>query len=322
MKDSISAADACNWCMDANGEFLGSVQCPNIRNSFDVDDLGFSHRDSKHTFLTCGKCGLVFRSQRPSAEAIIAETSQDVEKADGTIYNETINSAGYANYLADRVDRAFSAVGLDQKAGLRVLDVGCGGGFLMSELEGRHPTWTMMGVDPSASNCSVGSTRSHPIVQGTVDDLDRSLRFDAIMIYGNLQLHPNPLRTLQICRTLLSDEGFIVFETKNPESSVRRISRGAARLRLNSLGSVGRFNDRAWHGLIYGLPKGYLRVACSRLGLDVVQMSSFEPRSLGVDTLASEKRNVAYRAWQFLDQADRVNDNRAWLETTVRKTTS
>ena len=127
--------------------------------------------------------------------------------------------------LGYAVEQIAAQHGLDLKAhrpfnGLRILDIGCGGGLLSEPMTrlGAHVT----GVDPAARNIPVA--RIHAARMGLDIDyrvttaealLEAEERFDAIVNMEVIEHVPDPQAFLNACARLLTPGGVMICSTIN-----------------------------------------------------------------------------------------------------------
>lgn len=110
---------------------------------------------------------------------------------------------------------------LRRMGGRRVLEVGCGYGFLLAQLEGEFETW---GVDISG-HAIAHCARIAPRSRCRVADLERGLpadlepgTFDLVVARYVLEHLRDPRRTLGTLATLLQPRGCLFFSVPNTES--------------------------------------------------------------------------------------------------------
>lgn len=111
---------------------------------------------------------------------------------------------------------------LEPRGQNRLLDVGCGdGGYLLRQ---RSRGWTVTGIEPSASAVAVARQRGLEVFEGVLPGVDLAGRqFDVITLLGVLDHVPEPQRTLEAVRELLSPGGIVVISVPNAESAAARV---------------------------------------------------------------------------------------------------
>ena len=116
-----------------------------------------------------------------------------------------------------------------QLNGMKILDVGCGGGILAEALGSLGANVT--GIDASENTIGVAKSHSKTVgsdvkfLQNTVEEFRSSNpneRFDIITCLEMLEHVPSPGNIIKICSEMLNDNGDIFFSTinRNPRSYV------------------------------------------------------------------------------------------------------
>jgi SAM-dependent methyltransferase len=103
--------------------------------------------------------------------------------------------------------------------GLSVLDLGCGNGGKLAELLGAGAT-AAVGVDVSG-NFLAAPPSGLELIQGDLNELDSMPRlagrtFDRILFLQSFGYSKDPVRTLQVARTMLAEGGFILLTRTQP----------------------------------------------------------------------------------------------------------
>lgn len=212
----------------------------------------------------------------PAQEA----TRNNAQISDGeTLYS----GAGFDEDLiegqAADVRWAFEAAGPVPTQG-RLLEVGCGPGFLLERLRRDVPGCDLCGVDPSRVSVGQARSRGLDVREGTVEDLPESERFDGFVVMGNLQLHRDPEATLRAMSARANPGARLYLDSKNPQSLVRMASRTALRTPLRRLGVVHGVAAHAFHGMRHSIPKGQLASLLQRTGWSPVTIQTCSPRLL------------------------------------------
>jgi SAM-dependent methyltransferase len=121
----------------------------------------------------------------------------------------------------DRID-AF-AEWLGQPTG-RLLDVGCGGGWLLAHA--RERGWDVLGIEPSRHMWRRAVTRA-PVLHGTFDDIDLTGRgpFDAVHLKLVLEHVADPPRFLEGVRAAVRPGGVVCVEVPNDFNALQQAVR-------------------------------------------------------------------------------------------------
>lgn len=106
----------------------------------------------------------------------------------------------------------------------RVLDVGCGEGEFLAEMQGVG--WTVQGVEPNSEAVALARARGVPVTQDTVTEMSLHRgSFDAITFRLVLEHLRDPAAALQACRRALKARGILWIATPNLDSEGHRIFR-------------------------------------------------------------------------------------------------
>ncbi|PZR59023.1 MAG: hypothetical protein DLM50_01970 [Candidatus Meridianibacter frigidus] len=166
---------------------------------------------SEFTIVRCAKCGFIFVNPRLS-DAEIARLYDDEYYA-GRGFDRTV---AYDTQDKDETKRADIAAMLSEAAGSlrakRCLDVGCGNGYLVSELR-KHEA-DAWGQDSSPSALSICRTRNVPVLPYDLFDarLDGE-RFEIVTAIEVIEHVISPTRFLARLRELLAPNGVLFIGT-------------------------------------------------------------------------------------------------------------
>lgn len=106
----------------------------------------------------------------------------------------------------------------------RLLDVGCGPGFLLETA--RERGWNAVGVDPSPFSVEAARRNGFEAHQGMLEDLAlEPSSFDAVALLQVVEHLTDPRPLLRACRSLLRPGGALLVATPNPRSLLARVKR-------------------------------------------------------------------------------------------------
>lgn len=104
----------------------------------------------------------------------------------------------------------------------RVLDVGCGGGQILANLQ-QHG-WTVEGVDFDPQAVAAARERGVTVrLGGLADQNYPDASFDAVIMSHLIEHVPDPLELIRECHRILKPGGRLVIVTPNPQSLSHRL---------------------------------------------------------------------------------------------------
>jgi SAM-dependent methyltransferase len=202
----------------------------------------------------------------------------------------------------------------------RLLELGCGPGFLLAALERELPGWEVLGIDPSPVSVEQAAERGVTVLEGTLDSITPDGRFEAFVVMGNFQLHYDPAATLRRLAELAVPGARLYLDSKNPRTLARAVAWRAVRLRgVNRWAAINAFAAHAFHGMRHGIPQTVLTRLLKESGWDVVQMRTSAPRLLRFGNRHSLAGGAKGLVWRALDGMDRVTGERAWIQVAARR---
>ncbi len=185
----------------------------------DLTDLEYGVPGT-YAFRRCLACNQIFLSPRPIEEDLVrcypAEYHGYQTLAISRLYD-------FLSHLQMRRRYARYKALLPEKA--RILDVGCGDGYIMQAMEKLSPSWELYGVEFNDEVAKKGIDQGLNIVAGTLETADLPLGTFDLLIMNHLIEHlPDPVRTLKRAHQLLKPGGFIIGEVPNFDSLDRRLA--------------------------------------------------------------------------------------------------
>ena len=163
--------------------------------------------------VRCNRCGLVYTNPRPDKDEIkeyypLEGWPRAKEKIDFEV--ATINSQPWRKVMKLR-----TALLLRYIKNGRILDIGCGDGFLLKYL--KEKGWEVYGVEPG----EVASRYARDILglsvfTGVLKDVGYpDDHFDAVSLYAVFEHLPNPTQTLMEIKRILKPGGILFISVPN-----------------------------------------------------------------------------------------------------------
>lgn len=272
---------------------------------------------------------LVIGGQLGLAEDVSApETWTEVEEATGN--NEKISDgvelyagAGFGDPLIEgQVSDVLWALGrAARRPHGRLLEVGSGPGFLLAALQQALPGWTLTGVDPSPESVAEGRGKGLDCRQGFLQDVELEPGFDALVVMGNLQLHPDLPDTLRRLASLAAPGARLYLDSKNPMSSTRRLARRMMGVPgVRGIRQVNAFAAHAFHGLRNAPTRSQLEAMCRQAGWTIESSRTTSPRLLRFGNTHQFSHGAVGRLWRTFDHVDGLVDERSWIQLAARRT--
>lgn len=183
-----------------------TIPCPLCAGE---DFVVLARRDRYGMGLTtsaCVRCGFVLTNPRPRPEAMetfYATIYRRLYRGSAAPSAKQLQALGVherAHYIAEWLEAG------DLVHGKRVLDVGCGDGSLLAELDARGAA-SVVGVEPNAEYRAYASLKAGINVAKSIEDLDPSNRFDLVIANHVLEHIPDPLAFLREVRHLVDTHG-------------------------------------------------------------------------------------------------------------------
>lgn len=160
-------------------------------------------------FFVCAGCGLVVQDPPPSPELLLRAYPEDYHAYHE--YSSTLMTLMKTRYYRRRA-REYGRLVRTRSA--LVVDVGCGDGNFIAELQRLHPLWDVRGLDFNPEVVARATKRGLSVSHGTLEDLPLpSAGFDLIIMNHMIEHAFEPLATLQRCADLLKPGGLVAGET-------------------------------------------------------------------------------------------------------------
>jgi SAM-dependent methyltransferase len=187
--------------------------------------------DSKCNIVKCLNCGLVFDNPRPAFEELVNFYSQP------TKYDSWLQELGAREHVWKR---RLKILERHKKSG-SLLDVGTGIGQFLSVASSSFSA--AFGTEVSSTAVEIAKTKyKQNLFQGTVEELsEQGSQFDNITLFHVLEHVPNPKKTIEVCRSLLSEGGILAIAVPNEIGSLRAYIRKVwIRMGMKTADGLGR----------------------------------------------------------------------------------
>jgi SAM-dependent methyltransferase len=300
-----------------NGEDFGHCECPRCGITFDSNINSILKKHISQDRLEKVNSSEEYRK-------LFVETWHiaEVGVEGGGVYgrfnwddNEALK-VGVAKHVIDVIDRHLKREDVG-----RILDLGCGNGFMTLELAKRYGAQNVLGVDPSPDVEFLPVRAGVQAMRGTLGTLDLpENEFGVVAIIGNWMLHADPAATLREAHKILQPEGILILDFKNVRATVRRLARVAARFSPDRLGRNVLF-QRMFVNMRYGLSLPYATGMLEASGYAVLESYSKPPRLLEFGNKSAYRAGIKGLVWRMTDALDALLDQRAWIQITARKHT-
>lgn len=221
-------------------------------------------RPAPWTFLECGACGVFWVEPMPQGAAV---GDADEHYTEAYYGGERRPDEDRFEALARSVStRRLERIEADLGRRGRILDVGCGTGFLLATAAARG--WEAVGVEVSAR--AAAAARAHPGVEvhtGTLEDAPfAAASFDAITLSHVLEHVPDPIALLERISSLLVADGVLVLALPNADGFLHTVTNLVHRLRRRY--GIDRFSCSLYPpSHLYAFTSGSLVRALSRAHL-------------------------------------------------------
>lgn len=120
-------------------------------------------------------------------------------------------------------DKLFSVKNFLGKSG-HFLDIGCGSGSLL--LRAKELGWEVFGIEPSQIAAKYAENKGLSIIEDFFQNIDFSSlgKFDVIHMKNLLEHTPSPVKILEKCKSILSDQGILIIEVPNDFNPLQDIA--------------------------------------------------------------------------------------------------
>lgn len=146
----------------------------------------------------------------------------------GADYKSVLDLEIYISYMRDFHAKQYRQELKDiiqLKPAGKVLDVGCGAGWFLSEARKFGYQTTGLEVQKSLVDIARRENRHSRIIHGSLDKLSSQKgKFDVISFWSVIEHLPDPPAALRISHKLLSKNGILAIRTPNSQGLIQRLS--------------------------------------------------------------------------------------------------
>lgn len=216
--------------------------------------------NARFHIVRCNNCGLAYLNPRPEEEAILGFYPENYHCRSFSL-EELDAQQLFGLPWRGAIERKYAPLLRLMSSG-RVLDIGCGDGFLLKYLQEKG--WETLGVEPGNSTCA-REILGLDVFEGSLDAADFSAgSFDVITLSHVLEHLHDPVATLKQVRCLLRDGGLVHIEVPN----------------FNCL--EARWFGDAWIGIaaplhLYHFTPSTLQATAKKAGFDIVESGFVSP---------------------------------------------
>ena len=250
----------------------------------------------------------------PVLDLIVQERNPRVLECLETIYQEDWNvgylQAGHAlaeAYGSDAI-RFVESV-LDPAGEPRVLEVGCGGGYLLSHLQRRG--FRVIGIDPSPVAAREAARLGIEVIPGFYPDVRPDRRVDAVFHYDVLEHVADPVSFLAAHRHDLGGGGLLLVAVPDATDSIALGDISMViheHLNFFDQDSLQRTVEAAGFRVLALEKGGYGGVLYCAAAVDPTQHAPAPGGSEKFDRFRGRVERARRRFAAFLEQADRAGD--------------
>jgi SAM-dependent methyltransferase len=248
----------------------------------------------------CLDCTLVQSDPSPvlNAGVFAYESSYDFYARPLMRDFERVRYQKYADWVASFLERYRPK---------RVLEVGCGAGWVLELLRGSHPTLSFQGLEPSKAATQSAAAAGLEVHRGSLDDHPFSSgSFDFVYCINVLEHVPDPTSFMRRIGELLAPEGtaLIICPCANvidPELLFADHLYSYSKENLRRLAAAGGLAQTAWQQGT-GMQYAFQAMCCSKGPADISAPADGRTSSWWPDAALPSGRRDYFRRWAALEE--------------------
>jgi len=170
------------------------------------------HRKGGHEVVTCSSCG--------SQQIVHKETLKELEVLEGGYYESKDRKRLVGFDRHPRWDREVQIINMLKPDGGKLLDIGCGSGDFLMELDDR---WEKLGIEPHDKRAEMARSRGLEILDVEFHEADLRQEFDVVALYEVIEHLIEFNTTIDGISSILKKGGLFVLSTPDMESVSARL---------------------------------------------------------------------------------------------------
>ena len=164
--------------------------------------------EKRHPWYRCSRCGMMILGQSPGVSSdSLREWAYSDDQEDRFL--SRLHTGIQRHLLVP--DIRFIVQMLPRTKNCKLLEIGCGAGFIARTVIKYRPDVVLLGVEPrqSAARCAV--REGFNMIGRTIEDIDiRPGSIDAVVVLHVLEHLPDPVSALTAIHALLKPEGMLI----------------------------------------------------------------------------------------------------------------
>ncbi len=184
---------------------------------FKTWDHEYETTDISFPMNTCVACGLVYLSPRPDVSALNLIYPPEYMNFNTDAASKVTVVRKFSNWLQSRRIKKLINGLYPGRSDLKVLDVGCGDGYLLDRIKDVFPAFKTFGVEPYEAAASVAG-KKHDVFVGIIEDFRTEEKYDLVVSYHVIEHVAEPRVFLENMKKFVKEDGYVIIDTPNLDS--------------------------------------------------------------------------------------------------------